>query len=176
MTTADNAVTTPLLKSRRAAAKLARPPSIPKRRIAEPAVTKRAAVVLRRGMRPLEFRQVEEQLEGLRLVSLPVLSGQRRLPLTETPVCGLIVTGSDFEPSPVERAMIEEAVCHVHGAGGPVIALSDAAHLVLETLDLPPLQGDAVAGVLVHGGVQTLANAAQFEGAMKVLAGAPEVR
>ncbi|MEZ5962076.1 MAG: hypothetical protein R3C30_16880 [Hyphomonadaceae bacterium] len=112
-------------------------------------------------------------METLRLVSLPVLPGQRKMHVTSIPVCGLIVTGSDFEASLAERAMIEEAVRHVHAAGAPVLALSDAAPLVLEALNMAPME--AGAGILVHTDVQALATSAHVERALKVMAKSPEV-
>ena len=162
------------LTRRRAAASLARAPHIPRRKNAiESPVTKRAAVVLRRGMRPLEFRQVEQQMDALNLVSLPVLPGQRKMHITETPVCGLVVTGSDIDPSPVEREMIEQAVRHVRGNGGPVLAFSDAVGLVLEAAGLPPLKSKAAA-VLIHDGAHALTTPAQIENAMKLISKSPE--
>jgi hypothetical protein len=126
-------------------------------------------------MRPLEFRQVEEQMERLGLVSLPVLPGQRKMQVTSTPVCGLIVTGSDFEASLIERAMIEEAVRHAHSAGAPILALSDAARLVLDALDMKPLETAPGAGLLVHTDVQAIMTPAHIGQALKLMATSPEV-
>lgn len=175
MTTAKHAVPQSLSKSRRVVAQLAQAPRIPRRRNIEPVSQKRAAVVLRRGMRPLEFRQVEEQMEALGLISLAVLPSQRKLQITSTPVCGLIVTGSDLDASLIERAMIDEVVHHVRNAGAPVLALSDAAPLVLEALDMAQTEEPAAAGVLIHHRAQPLETCAHIERALKVIAGSPEV-
>jgi hypothetical protein len=125
-------------------------------------------------MRPLEFRQIEQQMEALNLVSLPVLPGQRKMHVTETPVCGLIITGSDLDPANIERNMIETAVRHVLDRGGPVLAFSDAASLVLDAAGLPAMKGEATA-VLVHeSGATALTTASQIENAMKLMAKSPE--
>jgi len=172
MATANQAVTHSLSQS---AAQLARVPSVPRRRVVQPVSHKRAAVVLRRGMRPLEFRQVEEQMELLGLVSLPVLPGQRKMHVTSTPVCGLIVTGSAFEASLIERAMIEEAVRHAHSVGAPILALSDAAPLVLDALDMKLAEAAPGVGLLVHTEDQVIATSAHIGRALKVMAKSPEV-
>jgi hypothetical protein len=176
MTTAS-AVGDRLSASRRnSVAVLARAPRIPRRKSTEePGVNKRAAVVLRRGMRPLEFRQVEEQIEKLGLTSLPVLPGQRKMHIADTAVCGLIVTGSDVEPSYPEREMIEEAVRTVLERGGPVVAFSDAAEMVLTAAGLDALEGPALA-VLVHNKTaRALTTQKQVEDAMKQMAKSPAV-
>jgi hypothetical protein len=123
----------PFAARRRAVASLVRAPSIPPRRkdslMTE---TKRVAVVLRRGMKQSEFRHVEEQLDEFNLTCLPVLAGQRRMTVSDTPVCGFIVTGGDMDPSHAERELIMSTVRETLERDIPVVAMSDAVPLVLE--------------------------------------------
>ena len=106
---------------------LVRAPSIPPRRkdslMSE---TKRVAVVLRRGMKQTEFRNVEEQLDMHNLTCLPVLAGQRRMTVSDTPVCGFIVTGGDMDPSHAERDLIMGTVRETLDRDIPVVAMSEA--------------------------------------------------
>jgi len=174
MKTASSAGADAVSQSRRAVAALVRAPKIPQRKSATaPGVNKRAAVVLRRGMKPLEFRQVEAQLDALQLTCLPVLPGQRKANIADTPVCGLIVTGGDMEPSPMERQMIEAVVLDMLDRKAPVLAMSDAASMVLEAAGLDAAAGEACA-VLVHdGGVRVLSTPRQVDDAIKLIAKAP---
>ena len=123
----------PLSARRHAVSALVRAPSIPPRRkdslMTE---TKRVAVVLRRGMKQSEFRHVEEQLDLHNLTCLPVLAGQRRMTVSDTPVCGFIVTGGDMDPSHAERDLILATVRETLEREIPVVAMSDAVPLVLE--------------------------------------------
>lgn len=162
--------------SRRALAALTRAPTIPvrKTRLA-PIAAKRAAVVLRRGMRPLEFRRIEEALEAQSLTCVPVIVGQRRNTLADTPVCGLIVTGGDLEPSAAERDMILDSVSDMLARGAPVIALSNAIELVAEAAAVDQRPKGEAHGMLVHDGVRFLDSAPQLNAAIKKMAGAPEV-
>ena len=133
MSTTADAEQAPLSARRRAVASLVRAPSIPPRRkdslMTE---TKRVAVVLRRGMKQSEFRHVEEELDMHHLTCLPVLAGQRRMTVSDTPVCGFIVTGGDMDPSHAERDLIMSTVRETMDRDIPVVAMSEAVPLVLE--------------------------------------------
>jgi len=174
MSTAEAATARLSAAKRQSVAVLTRAPKIPRRKSTEATGIKRAAVVLRRGMRPLEFRQVEDQLEKHGLSSLPVLPGQRKMHVADVPVCGLIVTGADVDVTHAERDMIEEAVRIVMQRGGPVLAFSDAAEMVLEAAGLERPTGEAVA-ILVHNGVRALASQKAIEDAIKLIAKSPIV-
>lgn len=158
---------------RRAAASLARAPSIPQRKRADmaPSLARRVAVILRRGMRQSEFREIEAHLSANDLVCAPVLAGQRRAN-GEGPLCGLVVTGGDIEPSAAERDLIATAVKQAIERGAPVLALSEAvAHVVEAAGGL--YAGQAPRGVLVHNGVRLLETSRDLEGAFRLMAKSP---
>lgn len=161
----------PLSARRRAVASLVRAPSIPPRRkdslMTE---TKRVAVVLRRGMKQSEFRQVEEHLGEFNLTCLPVLAGQRRMTVADTPVCGFIVTGGDMDPSHAERDLILGTVRETLDRDIPVMAMSEAVPLVLEAAGV---RGAVAQGrsVLLHGEeVRVLESARGIGEAVKLMA------
>jgi hypothetical protein len=158
---------------RRAVAALVRAPRIPqRRRETTPETIKRAAVVLRRGMKQSEFRQIEAQLDAHDLTCLPVLAGQRRMAVSETPVCGFIITGGDMDPSNAERELIGDAVRDTIERDVPVLAMSEAVGMVL---DAAGVQG-AVAGgraILLHKGVRVLESAKDVDDAIKFMAKSP---
>jgi len=164
----------PLSARRHAVSALVRAPSIPPRRkdslMSE---TKRVAVVLRRGMKQSEFRHVEEELDLHNLTCLPVLAGQRRMTVSDTPVCGFIVTGGDMDPSHAERDLILSTVRETMDREIPVVAMSDAVPLVLEAAGVR----GAVAGgrsVMLHqGGVRVLETHRGIGEAVKLMAKAP---
>lgn len=163
----------PLSARRRAVASLVRAPSIPPRRKDSlQTETKRVAVVLRRGMKQSEFRHVEEQLDVHNLTCLPVLAGQRRMTVSDTPVCGFIVTGGDMDPTHAERDLIVSAVAETMERGVPVVALSEAVALVLEAAGVHGAVADGRA-VLLHDGVRVLESAREIEDAVKLMAKSP---
>lgn len=168
MKAAPNAVPDTVTQTRRTVAALMRTPSIPRRRSTEAPVLKRAAIILRRGMRPLEFRRVEDLLEQYGVSSLPIVPGQRK-GSGDAPICGLIVTGSDIDASVMERDMIEAAVCDVAARGRPILAFSDGAPLVFEALGREAPQG-AYLAVLVDDDVKVLTTQRQVEDAFKAMA------
>jgi hypothetical protein len=137
------------------------------------AETKRVAVVLRRGMKQSEFRHIEEQLDAHNLICLPVLAGQRRMTVTDTPVCGFIVTGGDMDPSHAERDLIAATVRETIDRDIPVVGMSDAVPLVLEAAGV---QGAVAPGhsVLLHQeGVRVLESTRDIGDAVKLMAKAP---
>lgn len=161
----------PMSARRRAVASLVRAPSIPPRRkdslMSE---TKRVAVVLRRGMKQSEFRHVEEQLDQYNLVCLPVLAGQRRMTVADTPVCGFIVTGGDMDPSHAERDLIATTVRETMERDIPVAAMSDAVPLVLEAAGVKGAVAEG-RGVLLHqDSVRVLESARGIVEAVKLMA------
>jgi hypothetical protein len=161
----------PLSARRHAVSALVRAPSIPPRRkdslMTE---TKRVAVVLRRGMKQSEFRNVEEQLDMHNLTCLPVLAGQRRMTVADTPVCGFIVTGGDMDPSHAERELIMGTVRETLDRDIPVVAMSEAVPLVLEAAGVK----GAVAkgrGVLLHrDSIRVLETGRELADAVKLMA------
>ncbi len=173
MTTATraDAEQLPLSVRRRSAASLASVPKIPpRRRETAPGTQKRAAVVLRRGMKQNEFRRIEEQLDIHSLTSFAVLPGQRRMVMADTPVCGLIVTGGDMDPSHAERDLIVEAVQDTMARAMPVIAMSDAVSLVLEAAGVKGVVAEG-RGVMLHGdNVRVLESAKELDEAIKLMA------
>lgn len=162
-------------RARRAAAALARAPSIPVRKPRDhsAAATKRAAIVLRRGMKPTEFRHLESQFEAHELGSLPVVVAQKRGTVAETPVCGLVVTGGDMQPTHAEREMILDAVRVVRERGLPVLALSDAAALACEALGLDLAEGGALA-LFIDAEARPLKTQREIDEAIKFIARAPQ--
>ncbi len=120
-------------------------------------------------MKQTEFRQIEAQLDVHALTCLPVLAGQRRMTVAETPVCGFIVTGGDMDPSHAERDMIAEGVRDTLERKIPVLALSDAVSIVLEAAGV---QGAVAEGraVLIHDGVRVLETAKEVDDAIKLMA------
>jgi len=161
--------------ARRSVAALTRVPSIPRRnqREAMQGVQKRAAIVLRRGMKQTEFRHVEAQLAKHMLTSLPVLVAQKRGAVADTPVCGLIVTGGDMAPTQAEHDMILDAVRVVRERDLPVLALSDAAALACEALNIDLQEGGALA-LLIDGDVRPLTTQREIDDAIKLIARAPQ--
>lgn len=155
---------------RRAAAALARPPSIPLRRPKDITTRemKRAAVILRRGMRQSEFRHVETELAEHDLICLPVLAGQRKTAAPETPACGLIITGGDMKPTWDERDVITASVSEMLERGAPILAMSDAAELALEAAG-EEAAPSATHGVLIHKGVRALKSQKDVSDAIKFM-------
>jgi hypothetical protein len=169
MKAAPTAVTDTMSASRRAVAALARAPAIPRRRAAEAPAPSRAAIILRRGMRPLEFRRIEDLLDRFSIVSLPIVPGQRKGSLTDAPVCGLIITGSDLDVSTIERDMIATAVADMAARGRPILAFTDGVDLVFEALGREPPRGEYQA-VLVGAEDRVLTTTRQVEDAFKAMA------
>ena len=164
----------PLSARRRAVASLVSAPSIPpSRKDSIQTEIKRAAVVLRRGMKQTEFRHIEGQLDLYNLTCLPVLAGQRRMTISDTQVCGLIVTGGDMDPSHAERDLIMSAVAETLERGVPVMALSDAVPLVLEAAGVEGAVADGCAVLLQDGGVRVLEKDRQIDDAIKQMSKAP---
>jgi hypothetical protein len=161
----------PLSARRHAVASLVRAPSIPPRRKDSlQSETKRVAVVLRRGMKQSEFRYVEEQLDMHNLTCLPVLAGQRRMTVADTPVCGFIITGGDMDPSHAERDLILSTVRETMDREIPVMAMSDAVPLVLEAAGV---QGAVAQGssVLLHqDDVRVIHSSREIGDAVKLMA------
>lgn len=142
----------------------------PRRRETAPGTQKRAAVVLRRGMRQSEFRHIESQLDLHDLTSFAVLPGQRRMVMADTPVCGLIVTGGDMDPTHAERELILEAVRDTMARGMPVIAMSDVVALVLEAANVKGVVAEG-RSVMLHGeSARVLENAKEVDEAIKLMA------
>jgi hypothetical protein len=161
----------PISAQRRAVASLVRAPSIPPRRKDSiQTEIKRAAVVLRRGMKQTEFRHVEEQLDLYNLTCLPVLAGQRRMTVSDTPVCGFIVTGGDMDPSHAERDLIMTSVRETMDRGVPVLAMSEAVPLVLEAAGVEGAVAEGCAVLLQDAGVRVLEKGAAINDAIKLMA------
>lgn len=170
-TSRADAESAPLSARRRAVASLARAPSIPPRRKDSiQTEIKRAAVVLRRGMKQTEFRHVEEQLDLYNLTCLPVLAGQRRMTVSDTPVCGFIVTGGDMDPSHAERDLIMSSVRETMDRGIAVLALSEAVPLVLEAAGVEGAVADGCSVLLQDENVRVLEKGSQIEDAIKLMA------
>ena len=161
----------PLSARRHAVSALVRAPSIPPRRkdslVTE---TKRVAVVLRRGMKQTEFRNVEEQLDMHNLTCLPVLAGQRRMTVSDTPVCGFIVTGGDMDPSHAERELIMSTVRETLDRDIPVVALSEAVPLVLEAAGVHGAVAKGRGVMLRRDDVRVLETARELADAIKMMA------
>ncbi len=164
----------PLSARRHAVSALVRAPSIPPRRkdslMSE---TKRVAVVLRRGMKQSEFRHVEEQLDMHNLTCLPVLAGQRRMTVSDTPVCGFIVTGGDMDPSHAERDLIMATVRETLEREIPVVAMSEAVPLVLEAAGVHGAVAEGRSVMLQQDNVRVLNSARELADAVKLMAKAP---
>lgn len=161
----------PLSMRRRAVASLVRAPSIPPRRKDSlQTETKRVAVVLRRGMRQGEFRHVEEQLDAHNLTCLPVLAGQRRMTVSDTPVCGFIVTGGDMDPSHAERDLIAATVRETLERDIPVMAMSEAVPLVLEAAGVHGAVAEGRGVLLQKDEVRVLETARGVAEAVKLMA------
>jgi len=161
----------PLSARRHAVSALVRAPSIPPRRkdslMTE---TKRVAVVLRRGMKQSEFRHVEEQLDEHHLTCLPVLAGQRRMTVADTPVCGFIVTGGDMDPSHAERDLIQSTVRETLERDIPVMAMSDAVPLVLDAAGVRGAVAEGRSVLLHKDNVRVLESARGIAEAVKLMA------
>lgn len=164
----------PLSARRHAVASLVRAPSIPPRRkdslMTE---TKRVAVVLRRGMKQSEFREVEEQLDMHNLTCLPVLAGQRRMTVADTPVCGFIVTGGDMDPSHAERDLIMATVRETLDREIPVVAMSEAVPLVLEAAGVQGAVAEGRSVTLHRNSVRVLNSSRDLADVVKLMAKAP---
>lgn len=161
----------PLSARRHSVSALVRAPSIPPRRkdslMTE---TKRVAVVLRRGMKQSEFREVEEHLDMHSLTCLPVLAGQRRMTVSDTPVCGFIVTGGDMDPSHAERDLIMATVRETLDRAIAVVAMSDAVPLVLEAAGVKGAVAEG-RGVMLHqDSVRVLNSPRELADAVKLMA------
>ncbi len=130
---------------------------------------KRAAIVLRRGMRQLEFRRVEQRLDRNNLTSLPIVVGARSAIIPET-LCGLIVTGSSAVSHPEERANLATIIRDAVDRDVPVLAMSDSAPLALAAAGLPTdsPQGSAV---LIDGSVTMLSSRREIDSAIDTMAG-----
>jgi len=161
----------PLSARRHAVSVLVRAPSIPPRRkdslMTE---TKRVAVVLRRGMKQSEFRHVEEQLDLYNLTCLPVLAGQRRMTVADTPVCGFIVTGGDMDPSHAERDLILTTVRETLDRDIPVMAMTDAVALVLEAAGVQGAVAEGRSVLLHRNTVRVLDTSREIEDGVKLMA------
>jgi hypothetical protein len=171
MSTTADAEQAPLSARRRAVASLVRAPSIPPRRkdslMTE---TKRVAVVLRRGMKQSEFRHVEEQLDMHNLTCLPVLAGQRRMTVSDTPVCGFIVTGGDMDPSHAERDLIMTTVRETMDRDIPVVAMSEAVPLVLEAAGVQGAVAEGRSVMLHQANIRVLDSSREVADAVKLMA------
>lgn len=135
---------------------------------------KRAAVVLRRGMRQAEFHSVEARLNRNHLSSLAVLVGTngKGASVPDAPLCGLIVTGSDSATHAVERAVLIEVVRDALGRELPVLAISDAVPLALSAAGMEPPSSPHQA-VLIGDEVRALQAHVDIERAIDSMATAP---
>lgn len=123
------------------------------------AVPKCVGLVLRPGMKQREFRRVEQRLDRNRLASLPVIVGASAKRSTlNTPICGLVVVGSDAALRAEDQHGLESIVRDAIERQAPVLALSDAVPIALSALGEPLLERDC-AGVLINKRVERLAYA-----------------
>lgn len=136
--------------------------------------SKRAAVVLRPGMRQSEFRRVEVRMSRNHLSSLPIIIGAnaKHAGVPDAPLCGLIVTGSDAVTHPTERAGLFEIVRDAMERDVPVLAISDAAPLALSAAACEPPRAPFQA-VLIRDEVHGLAARADIDRAIDMMAAAP---
>lgn len=160
--------------ARRSISALTRAPKIPSRKAVSAPAVKRIAVVLRRGMRPLEFRRIEDALADHNAMCLPLVVGQRRTSLADTPVCGLIVTGGDIDPTAAEIEVIEDAVREMRERGVPIMALTNAMTMVAEVAGVDLGAASDAHGVVLGESVRVLDGAHQLSAAVKQMAGRSE--
>lgn len=132
---------------------------------------KRAAVVLRAGMRQAEFRRIEARMMSHQLASLPIIVGgnARAGAVPEALLCGVIVTGSEGLTRADERAGVVEIVREALKRKAPVLALSDAVELAMEAAG-KAAPTDAHLGVLIDGDVRLLATRADIDRAIDAMA------
>lgn len=130
---------------------------------------KRAAIVLRRGMRQPEFRRVEQRLDRNNLTSLPIVVGTKHATIPET-LCGLIVTGSSAVSHPDERACLSTIIRDAVEREVPVLAMSDAAPLALAATGFG-CDGQNASAVLIDGSVTLLSNRREVDRAIDTMAG-----
>jgi hypothetical protein len=142
-----------------------------KSRVDAGAEIKRAAIVLRRGMRQNEFRRIEMRMTHNSLSSLPIVIGNRRSEVPET-VCGLIVTGSSAIAHAEERSCLAEIIREALGRQLPVLAISDATPIVLGEAGYEQPDGEHAA-VLVGEGVQVLKSRRDIDQAIDMMAASP---
>lgn len=136
---------------------------------------KRAAVVLRPGMRQSEFRRVELRMDRNDLTSLPIIVGARdkRCEIPDTPLCGLIVTGSNTVLHPGERKSLVEIVRDAAERGMPILAMSDSAPLVLAASGHEP-PSEPHKAVLVSANVVALKSKRDVDHAIDMMALSPQ--
>ena len=132
---------------------------------------KRAAVVLRRGMRQTEFRRLEMSMDRNNMSTLPIVVGNKKADVPET-VCGLIVTGSSAVAHPDERLCLAEIVRTAIDRQLPVLAMSDAAPLVLGVSGLDQVD-DRHSAVLISGEVRLLKSRRDIDQAIDMMAASP---
>jgi hypothetical protein len=135
---------------------------------------KRAAVVLRRGMRQADFRRIEMRLDRNELASLPIIVGPggRAGLVPDTPLCGLIITGSDGVVHADERRSLEDIVRNAADRDVPILAMSDAAPLALAAAGREPIEGNPGA-VLIGRSVSVLSSRSDIDKAIDRMAAAP---
>ncbi len=132
---------------------------------------RRAAIVLRRGMRPTEFRNVETALDRNNVMKLPIVVGDNRSVVPDA-LCGLIVTGADSVAHPVERARLAAIIREAVRREVPVLAISDAAPVALAACSLDRGEENH-AGILIDGAVTVLADPRQIDRAIDTIAHSP---
>lgn len=116
----------------------------------------RAAVVLRPGMRPTEFRRVEEHLERNNLARVPVTIVGGKLPdLPSGPLAAMVVTGTTASPHLNEVRALQAVVQAAANRDIPILALTDAAFEVTRALG-QPFPAAMPAGVLISGDLKPL--------------------
>ena len=136
--------------------------------------TKRAAVVLRPGMRQSEFRRVDLRLDRNHLAKLPIFVGAnaRRVSVPDAPLCGLVVTGSDGVAHRAECAGLAEIVRDALDRKVPILALSDAAPIALAAAGCEPPTAPHQA-IFIGDGVEGLSARADIDRAIDMMAALP---
>jgi hypothetical protein len=114
---------------------------------------KRVGVVLRKGMRQTEFRRIDMRMSQHDLATAPIVIGGKNSALTDTALCGLIVTGSDAICHPAEVEQLAGLIRAARERTVVVVALSNAAPIALAAMGLQPTEGNF--GVLIDGATAT---------------------
>ncbi len=140
------------------------------RRVA-PLEAKRAAVILRRGMRQSEFRLLGAEFGARALTITPVLAGPNGDREAKRPdLCGLVVTGADGMPSPSELHTIDRAVRDMVARKLPVLALTEAVEPVLRAAGYAPAEEGVLAALIVNGELTLCRTQKELGAAIDVIA------
>lgn len=136
-------------------------------------MAKRIAVVLRPGMKQDEFRCIDLRLTRNKLITLAVLTGNKAARPPDTPLCGLIITGSDAVTHPAQRRRLEQLVNDARQRDLPVLALSDSAMLALGASGFETEDETDHRAVLIDDGVTWLHSRRDVDRAIDALARSP---